>query len=188
MNNIRVSGCVLKSLQSCSTLCNPMNCRPPGSCVHGVLQAEILGWVAMPSSRGSSRPRDWTWCISVTARYPMKLRENGLNLLALKLFPARSRIQKRSWLKSRQKARQGRGVLASTSACLSLPTIPRGFLGASWSPYAILCRPQHRAHGQAQSSTRAGLNWREAFQVALNNPVSGCYHESITLLACCGVS
>ena len=52
-----------KSLQLCSTLCDPMDCSPPGSSVHGILQARILEWVAMPSSRGSSRPRDRT-CIS----------------------------------------------------------------------------------------------------------------------------
>ena len=40
--------------QSCSDLRNPVGCRPPGSSVHGVLQARILGWVAMPSSGGSS--------------------------------------------------------------------------------------------------------------------------------------
>ena len=43
-----------KSLQSCPTLCNPMDHSPPGSSVHGILQAKILEWVAMPSSRGSS--------------------------------------------------------------------------------------------------------------------------------------
>ena len=42
------------------TLCDPMGCSPPRSAVHGILQARILGWVAMPFSRGSSRPRDWT--------------------------------------------------------------------------------------------------------------------------------
>ena len=49
-----------KSLQSCPTLCNPMDCSPPGSSVHGILQARILEWVAMPSSRDSSQPRDQT--------------------------------------------------------------------------------------------------------------------------------
>ena len=49
-----------QSLQSSSTLCSPMDCSPPGSSVHGILQARILEWVAMPSSRGSSPPRDWT--------------------------------------------------------------------------------------------------------------------------------
>ena len=43
-----------KSLQSCSTLCNPMNHSLSASSVHGILQAKILEWVAMPSSRASS--------------------------------------------------------------------------------------------------------------------------------------
>ena len=41
-----------KSLQSCLTLCNPMDCGLPGSSVHGILQTRILEWVAMPPSRG----------------------------------------------------------------------------------------------------------------------------------------
>ena len=44
-------------------LCNPMNCSPSGSSVQGILQARILEWVAIPSSRWFSQPRDWT-CIS----------------------------------------------------------------------------------------------------------------------------
>ena len=46
--------------QSCLTPCNPMDHSPPGSSVHGVLEARILEWVATLSSRGSSRPRDRT--------------------------------------------------------------------------------------------------------------------------------
>ena len=49
-----------KSLQSCPPLCDPVDCSPPGSSVHGILQARILEWLAMPSSRGFSSPRDWT--------------------------------------------------------------------------------------------------------------------------------
>ena len=52
-----------KLLQSCPTLCGPMNCSLPDSSVHGILQARILGWAAMLSSRGSSQPRDGT-CVS----------------------------------------------------------------------------------------------------------------------------
>ena len=44
--------------QSCPTLCDPMNCNPPGSSVHGILQARVLEWVAISFSRGSSQPRD----------------------------------------------------------------------------------------------------------------------------------
>ena len=49
-----------QSLQSCPTLFDPMDYNPPCSSVHGILQARILEWVAMPSSRGSSPPGDWT--------------------------------------------------------------------------------------------------------------------------------
>ena len=44
----------------CLTLCDPLDCSPPGSSVHGILQARIPEWVAMPSSRGSSQPRNQT--------------------------------------------------------------------------------------------------------------------------------
>ena len=49
-----------KSLQLCLTLCYPTDCRPPLSSVHGILQARILEWVAVPSSRGSCWPRNRT--------------------------------------------------------------------------------------------------------------------------------
>ena len=42
------------------TLCNPMDCSPPGSSVHGIIQVRILEWVAIPFSRGSSQSRDQT--------------------------------------------------------------------------------------------------------------------------------
>ena len=42
------------------TLCDPKNCHPPGSSVPEILQARILEWVAIPFSRGSSRPWDQT--------------------------------------------------------------------------------------------------------------------------------
>ena len=46
--------------QSCPTLCDPLDCGPPGSSAHGIQQARMLEWVAMASSRGSSWPRDGT--------------------------------------------------------------------------------------------------------------------------------
>ena len=46
-----------KSLQSCLTLYDPTDCSPPGSSVHGILQARMLEWVSIPFSRGSSLPR-----------------------------------------------------------------------------------------------------------------------------------
>ena len=54
-------GAVLRLVaQSCPTLCDPMDCSQPGSSVPGILQARILEWVAMLSSRGSSQHRDRT--------------------------------------------------------------------------------------------------------------------------------
>ena len=64
-----------KSFQSCPTLCplcNPMDYSPPGSSVHGVLQARIPEWAAMPSSRRSSQPRDQTHvscCSCIAGRF-----------------------------------------------------------------------------------------------------------------------
>ena len=49
-----------KSLRLYLTLCNSVDCSPPGFSVHEILQARILVWVAMPSSRGSSRSRNQT--------------------------------------------------------------------------------------------------------------------------------
>ena len=50
----------VKLLQSCLALCDTMDRILPGSSVHGILQASILEWVAVPSSRASLEPRDQT--------------------------------------------------------------------------------------------------------------------------------
>ena len=55
--------------QSCPTLCDPMNCSPSASYVHGILQARILEWVAMPFSRGSSWPRNQTRVSCISGRF-----------------------------------------------------------------------------------------------------------------------
>ena len=86
-------------LKSCSTLCNPMNCSPPDSSVHVILQARILEWVAMSSSRGSSQLRDRTCvscasCIGKQVLYhqhhlgsPRKQVESTFHFLALPFLP-----------------------------------------------------------------------------------------------------
>ena len=63
---VRPSSCIMhdKLLQSCLTLCDPVDCSPLGSSVHGTLQVRILKWAALPSSRGSSWPRDQTGGVS----------------------------------------------------------------------------------------------------------------------------
>ena len=60
-----LEGCMhAKSLQ----LCHPIDCNPLGSSVQGILHVRMLEWFAMPSSRGSSWPRDWT-CVSLYLLY-----------------------------------------------------------------------------------------------------------------------
>ena len=58
-----------KSLQLCPILCDPMDCSPPGSSVHGILQARILEQIAIPFSRESSLPMDWTWVSYIASRF-----------------------------------------------------------------------------------------------------------------------
>ena len=55
--------------QSCLTICNPIDCSPPGSSVHGILQARILQWFVMPFSRGSSWSRDQIWISYIPDRF-----------------------------------------------------------------------------------------------------------------------
>ena len=73
LTNSRHNPSVLRAklLQSCLTLCGPMDCSLPGSSVHGILQARILEWVVMPSSRGSSQPRDRTLVFSCLLHWQM---------------------------------------------------------------------------------------------------------------------
>ena len=58
--------------KSCSVMSDsdPMDCSLPGFSAYGILQARILEWVAISSSRGSSHPRDWTCCIGRGILYP----------------------------------------------------------------------------------------------------------------------
>ena len=70
-----------KCSQLCLTLCDPVDCSPPGSPVHRIFQARILEWGAMPSSRGSSRCRDQT-CVSCIAG---RFFSTGASLVAQKV-------------------------------------------------------------------------------------------------------
>ena len=55
--------------QSCLTLCDPVDCIPPGSSFHGILQARIVEWVAISFSRESSQPRDRTQVSCIAGRF-----------------------------------------------------------------------------------------------------------------------
>ena len=65
----RLAAAAAKSLQSCPTLCDPIDGSPPGSSVPGILQARILEWVAISFSRGSSWSSDRTQVSHITGRF-----------------------------------------------------------------------------------------------------------------------
>ena len=83
--------------QLCPTLCNPTNCSLPGSSVHGILQARVLKWVAIPFSRGSSNPGIEPWSPALQADFlPFELRgspKRGMHWLHW----ARNWIQAPAW-------------------------------------------------------------------------------------------
>ena len=58
-----------KSLQLCPTLCDAMDCSPPGSSAHEILQAWTLEWVTVPFSRGSSKPRNQTQVYHISGKF-----------------------------------------------------------------------------------------------------------------------
>ena len=68
MLNILTYCWVWLKLPSCQTLCDPMDCSLSGSSIHGIFQARVLEWAAISFSRGSSRPRDWTWVSRIVGR------------------------------------------------------------------------------------------------------------------------
>ena len=72
-------------IQSCPTLCNPMGDSPPVFSVHGILQARILGCVAIPFFRGSSWPRDQTWVSRIAGRF-FTIRAKTVSLIWLLNF------------------------------------------------------------------------------------------------------
>ena len=55
-------------VQSCLTLCDPIDCSVPGSSVHGIFQAIVLEWIAISFSRGSSHPRARNWVSRIVDR------------------------------------------------------------------------------------------------------------------------
>ena len=67
--SVLLAGHSCSDTQSCLSLCDPMDYSPPGSFVHGILQARILERVAMPSSKGSSQPRDRTQVSCIAGRF-----------------------------------------------------------------------------------------------------------------------
>ena len=77
--------------QLCLTVCNSVNCNPPVSYVHGILQTKILEWVAISSSRGTSQSRDLT-IISCIGRHILYRQATGKAIFHYRLFRASSSL------------------------------------------------------------------------------------------------
>ena len=80
-----VMACSMLVTQSCLTLCNPIDCSLPDYGVHGILQARVLEWAAIPFFRGSSKPRNQTQISHIAGRYFYQLNHQG-NLIGIELL------------------------------------------------------------------------------------------------------
>ena len=98
--------------QSCSTLCNPMDCSLPGFSVHGILQARILEWITISFSRGSSQARDQTRVSHIGGRH--------FNLWATREAP-------------------NNGIYMFSSILVSLGYMPRSGIAESYGGFILSC-------------------------------------------------
>ena len=104
-----------------------MNCSPPGSSFHGILQARIQEWVAIPFSRGSCWPRDWTWVSYIADRLFWAIQLSLVQSLShVWLFVI-------SWITACQ------ACLSITNSWSSLKLMP--IESVLLSSHLILCRP-----------------------------------------------
>ena len=92
-----VSGLVT---QSCPSLCDPTDCSPPGPSVHGILQARILEWAAISSSRGSSHPGIEPWSSALQAG-SLREAESHTRVSRLRVLRIGSRVQLSGALRQR---------------------------------------------------------------------------------------
>ena len=97
--------CVCGSVMSDSL--QPIDCNPPGYSVHGILQARILEWVAIPFSKGSSQPRDRTWVSHIAGRFftiwdtredPKKIAQLATKYISTFGYKVRSLTDRFKWL------------------------------------------------------------------------------------------
>ena len=134
--------------QSCLTLCDPMDCIPPGSSVHEIFQARILEWLAISFSRGYSQPRDQTL---VSCKSPA-LQESSLLLShwGSQIWPYRPRDQT---------SPPGASAAPSGRACVGPHVLKtQGFpdlAGRPWGRAAPLC---HVRRGGVPSGVLSGLS------------------------------
>ena len=120
--------------QSCPTLRDPMDCSLPDSSVHGISQASVLEWVAIPFSRGSSPPRTWTHvsCIGTQFLYYWATREAHISFSSVQSL-SHVQLFATPWIAARQAS-------MSITNCRSLLK-PMSIESVMPSNRLILCRP-----------------------------------------------
>ena len=106
-------------IQTCLTLCSPMDYSPPGSSIHGILQARILEWVAITLSRRSSWPWDWTQISCIAGGFFTIWATREAPICDNKHYMELSKTQRQNYLR------------AIDSLCLTY-LISEGFMWTSW--------------------------------------------------------
>ena len=146
---MQTGSCVLHA-QVCPTLCDPMDCSPPGSSVHGIFQARISECVAISSSRGSSQPRDGTRapCISCLGRQILyhcaTWEARGRRHTPSKVLPSlECIIHFRLQMQTTVGALGGRGTLR-IPASVFRPTFPWFQDACKSHTCSLICSPGHR--------------------------------------------
>ena len=101
---------ILESLSCVWLFYNFMDCSLPDPSVHRILQASILEWVALPSSRGSSWPRDWTWGSCIAGRFFTDWAIWETLYLSLKEHLSKSRSNSHLWESSKANLPGGKNL------------------------------------------------------------------------------
>ena len=172
--------CVLVT-QLCPTLCDPMDYSPPGSSVHGMFQARILEWVAIPFSKGSSRPRDGICllhCRQIFYRLshqesPISLSYPPWKCLRVGAAPAPGVLgHPPNTLRMKEKSTLSPGLLSSDSMYFLPPGGPR-------SGGCAPCREQSRETRQAPPRCQTAECKGSSGQAA---SISGCLNLPLNCL------
>ena len=140
---------MMKVAKSCPILCDPMDYSLPGSAVHGILQARILQWVAIPSSRGS--PRDWTQVSHTVGRF--------FNSWATREAPSTPMVGSSDFHVAKYGQFSGAGLLYHPQAWTQGITLwPRNTTLSWYAP---------------------GLTFSVCFPLSSSRPASNCWHPRL---------
>ena len=173
--------------ESCPTLSDPMNyCTPPGSSVHGIFQARILEWIAIPISRGSSQPRAHTWVSHIAGRFltiwatiiPSE-RDLGKVLEYVlswptDICPERGRRYLSDSLVSRQVLQGWRGAFQDQVACLDVRE--SSWAQAEWREPSLVTEPLCSPSAGGTAHRTLALEWGVQEKKPLQHCSDDMYH------------